>query len=571
MFTEQQRDWVQSFLSIAQSGGQDAPPPEDAENDTIEIGFESGDAPPDSETVGALGPIPSLPNPSDLTDMTSTCVFTNNSKEALTLISGASKPEHGNLTKNPDPVIDPGGHATWVVENTKLPKIIPIIGGLSASGCEGIVKYAFPDGKTTVALHYKATFSGNLPIVGDNNNTAETIIDGPKKAELDGFAQPASSGTGQYDFQVRAKGGGGGPVKPGPAAGTAASCLVTVVNSTKQPLTLAHQTNASGDFMTMPPAALAPGASAQFAFVQTPGGADPSCKGSCTYQAGDPMTASWEIGWENPVGAKNAATGALTPESAGFNSLEQAGQGDENVPFTFTLSGGGGGGNGPVPVIPPEKEDPPFTPPAAAAKEPTMRKGDKSPDGWVEYLQECLNIHGEHVTVDGDFGNGTLKAVKSFQTKNKLMVDGIVGNQTWAALRDGAPQPPQTDGRKPHTFEEAGKEARFSTERDPAIYNAQSDFLQMFITSVGDGVDLKGKAVTIRITPPGGKPRVAAAPLDNFGAQPGQGDIWSAVVEKMTATYPSIPPGAPGTEYLIEAYLDQELGGGHWTGKPVPN
>ena len=35
---------------------------------------------------------------------------------------------------------------------------------------------------------------------------------------------------------------------------------------------------------------------------------------------------------------------------------------------------------------------------------------------------------------DGDFGSGTLAAVKKFQKEKGLTVDGIVGAKTWKAL-----------------------------------------------------------------------------------------------------------------------------------------
>ena len=51
-------------------------------------------------------------------------------------------------------------------------------------------------------------------------------------------------------------------------------------------------------------------------------------------------------------------------------------------------------------------------------------KGDK-----VKELQELLGI-----TVDGDFGPKTEKAVKEFQKDNGLIVDGVVGPITWDCL-----------------------------------------------------------------------------------------------------------------------------------------
>lgn len=66
---------------------------------------------------------------------------------------------------------------------------------------------------------------------------------------------------------------------------------------------------------------------------------------------------------------------------------------------------------------------------------PTLRRGDKGND--VVMLQRYLINAGESLPkygIDGDFGGETLKAVKSFQKKNGLVVDGIVGPKTWTKL-----------------------------------------------------------------------------------------------------------------------------------------
>ena len=52
----------------------------------------------------------------------------------------------------------------------------------------------------------------------------------------------------------------------------------------------------------------------------------------------------------------------------------------------------------------------------------------------VTELQKLLNKNGYTLDEDGKFGPKTQAAVKDYQKKNSLAVDGIVGNNTWGAL-----------------------------------------------------------------------------------------------------------------------------------------
>ncbi len=58
--------------------------------------------------------------------------------------------------------------------------------------------------------------------------------------------------------------------------------------------------------------------------------------------------------------------------------------------------------------------------------------------GWagdlVIWAQEHLRAAGETVAVNGGFGHQTQTAVEDFQLAHGLVVDGVIGPQTWAAL-----------------------------------------------------------------------------------------------------------------------------------------
>lgn len=63
-----------------------------------------------------------------------------------------------------------------------------------------------------------------------------------------------------------------------------------------------------------------------------------------------------------------------------------------------------------------------------------LRKG--SVGAQVKSLQKCMNkLIKANLAVDGSFGNATEKAVKKFQKKYKLEVDGICGPKTRAKIK----------------------------------------------------------------------------------------------------------------------------------------
>ena len=71
----------------------------------------------------------------------------------------------------------------------------------------------------------------------------------------------------------------------------------------------------------------------------------------------------------------------------------------------------------------------------------TIRYGSYGSD--VTELQKELNRHGYKLDVDGGYGKKTQAAVKDYQRKHGLAVDGVAGQETWASLRSDA------DRRKP--------------------------------------------------------------------------------------------------------------------------
>ena len=61
----------------------------------------------------------------------------------------------------------------------------------------------------------------------------------------------------------------------------------------------------------------------------------------------------------------------------------------------------------------------------------------------VRQLQSELNKHGYQLKEDGIFGKNTRSAVRDYQRKNNLRLDGIAGDETWGSLMAPAPAEPE--------------------------------------------------------------------------------------------------------------------------------
>ena len=63
---------------------------------------------------------------------------------------------------------------------------------------------------------------------------------------------------------------------------------------------------------------------------------------------------------------------------------------------------------------------------------PVLRKGDKSQA--VKTMQACLDVYGYGLSIDGSFGGKSDAALRDFQKKHGLTVDGVCGKNSWNAL-----------------------------------------------------------------------------------------------------------------------------------------
>ena len=87
-------------------------------------------------------------------------------------------------------------------------------------------------------------------------------------------------------------------------------------------------------------------------------------------------------------------------------------------------------------------------PGASPTAEPALKRG--SSGERVTALQQKLKNLGYYTgTVDGDYGDGTVKAVKAFQSRNGLTADGVAGEATLKLIHSGNAKKAATPSPKP--------------------------------------------------------------------------------------------------------------------------
>jgi hypothetical protein len=181
------------------------------------------------------------------------------------------------------------------------------------------------------------------------------------------------------------------------------------------------------------PTSASPTTSSSTAFDDEPTSASPTSP--------SPSPSEKESGKEKEEGEDQQGMGGAADsggDASGTGGTTGGAPPEPTLTVTATPGGGSGGDNSAAPTKAPTK---PAAPPWITqcthySGTELTRYGDKN--NRVTQVQCMLEKRGFSVGsagVDGQFGDGTLAAVKQFQSAKGLDSDGLVGPNTWAALR----------------------------------------------------------------------------------------------------------------------------------------
>ena len=183
------------------------------------------------------------------------------------------------------------------------------------------------------------------------------------------------------------------------------------------------------------------------------------------------------------------------------------------------------------------------------AGEPTLRHREEGAEGWVRYLQQLLVLTDPGLEESGVFDDDTLLAVKKFQHDHGLHDDGVVGDQTWAALRFSHPQAPHGDGG--HSPHENGPRAEWYSEYHQGTYDPADDSAGAFLVNVGNVPLAAGGHAHASMTKADGSQITQDAPIiatDGDPAQPGQ-----ALFAQVRGLRHALGPGTHAIELTLPA------------------
>ncbi len=447
----------------------------------------------------------------------------------------------GEFITNPKPTLKPGESDNFMY-------------GASANdkdrGCRGKLFYDVADPKIV-----------EWELMWDNRVTQKNISAS--------FLNPANNTSGLHSldqidngdenvpatFTLSGKGGGQPPAQAG-------QFTITMDNKTDAELALTGSTATGGTLAPQPPPKLAAGASATLQF--TP---DPAAKGgsfAAIWEVG-PSGSTWFTKGTFPASGDPTAEGTLNPASPTLSSTATVVKSGAGATLAYVISGQAG------------PADDKFLPPPKG-KQPTLRKGDNTADGWVEYAQQQLNLYklGPDLQVNGDFDGNMEQRVKAVQTQLKCtVIDGIIGNETWSALRAGPREAVGTDGRKPHTFEEKGAQARFFNEApNDGGYDQASDRYYLTVVSTGEQ-PIDASSATMEVTQPNGTSHTHKVPIGKaYKKSPdGQGNLHAVEFRPFSQLF-KLAAGITPDMCTIDTYLDGDIGGDRITippqAKPTP-
>jgi peptidoglycan hydrolase-like protein with peptidoglycan-binding domain len=338
---------------------------------------------------------------------------------------------------------------------------------------------------------------------------------------------------------------------------------ITVTNNTRSTLTSVSRGHNEGGFTSAPAATIAPGGQSVFGSRENFGEREKGDDGFVIYDIGGSGRTFWTVHWSNVDEGTSRGVGSLSGDDAGlFDVADNMPAEGGIVSVTFTLSDAAR-----------LTEEDFFRDQPVEADEPTLRFGDESVDGWVEYLQRLLVVKGQGPLEDnGRFDEATLAAVRAFQQRmntepgtastGRVFVDGVVGNQTWALLREEIAVAPSTDGREPNSFVELGREARWLTEDSAFVFLQGDDRLVIQGVSTGDTAIESGVFnARFLIVLGNGESIVRDRPITTANGQPAvPGQLVFAEFEGAAdRTVQADPFGA--RSFSFQAFMPAELGG----------